>query len=186
MYCFLELEKNILDNSNPIPPKSLQSEVILEPIKLQPNNVNENPPTISSITSPTPSKMPPKISSKSPPKTPPKTPPSDIQPKLSPKVSPKTTPKMSPKISPKTTPREPPKTPKRTPQRKEETPMVAKTNISSKPPESKLTASSSKAVTPSKSPKHPVLEVTSEDDFVAKFDPKGKSISTGKPVTGWL
>ena len=176
------MEKNILDNSNPIPPKSLQSEVILEPIKLQPNYVNENPPTISSITSPTPSKMPPKISSKSPLKTPPNTPPSNIQPKLSPKVSPKTT----PKISPKTTPREPPKTPKRTPQRKEETPKVAKSNISSKTPESKLTASSSKAVTPSKSPKHPVLEVTSEDDFVAKFDPKGKSISTGKPVTGWL
>ena len=182
MYCFLELEKNILDNSNPLPPKSLQSEVILEPIKLQPNNVKENHPTISSNTSPTPSKMPPKTSSKSPLKTPPNTPPSNIQPKLSPKVSPKTT----PKISPKTTPREPPKTPKRTPQRKEETPMVAKSNISSKTPESKLTASSSKAVTPSKSPKHPVLEVTSEDDFVAKFDPKGKSISTGKPVTGWL
>ena len=177
------MEKNILDNSNPLPPKSLQSEVILEPIKLQPNNVQENPPTISSNTSPTPSKMPPKISSKSPLKTPPKTPPSNIQPKTSPKGSPKTTPKMSPKISPKTTPREPPK---RTPQRREETPMAAKTNISSKTPERKLTASSSKAVTPSKSPKHPVLEVTSEDDFVAKFDPKGKSISTGKPVTGWL
>ena len=177
------MEKNILDNSNPLPPKSLQSEVILEPIKLQPNNVKENHPTISSNTSPTPSKMPPKTSSKSPLKTPPKTPPSNIQPKTSPKGSPKTTPKMSPKISPKTTPREPPK---RTPQRREETPMAAKTNISSKTPERKLTASSSKAVTPSKSPKHPVLEVTSEDDFVAKFDPKGKSISTGKPVTGWL
>ena len=185
MYCFLELEKNILDNSNPIPPKSLQSEVILEPIKLQPNNVNENPPTISSITSPTPSKMPPKISSKSPPKTPPKTPPNDIQPKLSPKVSPKTTPKMSPKISPKTTPREPPKTPKRTPHCGE-TSLAAKSKIGSKTPERKSTASSSKAVTPSKSPKHPVVEVTSEDDFEPKFDPKGKSISTGKPVTGWL
>ena len=37
---------------------------------------------------------------------------------------------------------------------------------------------------PQKSSKHPITEVVGTED--AKFDPKGKSISTGKPITGWL
>ena len=36
--------------------------------------------------------------------------------------------------------------------------------------------------TPAKS--HPVTEVVEEDD--AQFDPKGKSICSGRPITGWL
>ena len=88
------------------------------------------------------------------------------EPSSTPQKSP--TPKQSPALTPK--PPSPKKSPALTPQKS--------------PAAATLSPQKSANVSTASTPKHPVTVV--KDNEEAKFDPKGKSISTGKAITGWI
>ena len=98
-------------------------------------------------------------------------------PEMSPEPSPSKSPaRLSPQVSPgsssdvKSKPPSPKKSPALTPQK---TPAAAT-----------LSPQKSANVSTASTPKHPVTVVKDVEE--AKFDPKGKSISTGKAITGWI
>ena len=98
-------------------------------------------------------------------------------PEMSPEPSPSKSPaRFSPQVSPgsssdvKSKPPSPKKSPALTPQKS--------------PAAATLSPQKSANVSTASTPKHPVTVVKDVEE--AKFDPKGKSISTGKAITGWI
>ena len=113
-------------------------------------------------------------------------------PEMSPEPSPSKSPAgLSPPVSPG--PSVEPSTPQKSPSPKKSTPLTPKSpSPENSPAISQQKSLAAATLSPQKSanvstastPKHPVTVV--KDNEEAKFDPKGKSISTGKAITGWI
>ena len=100
-------------------------------------------------------------------------------PEMSPEHSPSKSPAgLSPPVSPG--PSLKPSTPQKSPSPKKSPAITPQKS----PAAATLSPQKSANVSTASTPKHPVTVV--KDIEEAKFDPKGKSISTGKAITGWL
>ena len=192
-------------SAGPSPVKS-EVEKVSEASKPPPKNLD-----LEASKSPDPPKTPKKSPQKSlsapktaeQPKSPVKSPAKTLKPPDTPPDSPVKSPE--PSKSPAKSP-EPPKTPAKsvespkTPSKSPEPPATPKKSLDipksppEKSPSKSVEASGSKSPmkspeikvenSGSKSPKRPVKEVAPDED--TRFDPKGKSVSTGKTTTGWL
>ena len=135
---------------------------------------------------PTPKKTPKKIPE--PPVTPPTPAKSPVKMKPETEENPAKSPVKSPVKSPAKSPlKSPAKSPIKSPEKSPSRPSKIEEKREEVKQELKSPAKSTESKSPGRSPrKHPVVEVKAEEQEEASFDPKGKSVCSGKNITGWL